>query len=96
MFPTNVMTLQHANGTPVQQHLQVQKDTVNIPLELMVTGQIPVDLYDLYYLGSSPVPLRSDYFVDEQTGEKYSVYGKPAIYPDHVEVRVSQSPGVTP
>jgi hypothetical protein len=71
----------------------MQKDTVNIPLNMEAQSLIPTDWFDLYSIGwTSPVPLRSDYFVDEQ-GTKYSVFGEPAVYTDHLEVRVSRYTG---
>lgn len=90
LFQTATMTLQR-NGSPIATDLPVQLDVVNIPIDLMVSGNVPVDLYDLYSLGwTSPIPLRSDYFVDQVTGVKYSVYGNPGVYFDHVECRISR------
>lgn len=97
LFETAMMTLQHSNGTVVAQHLPCQLDTVNIPLNMEEQGLIPTDWYDLYSLGwTSPVPARSDYFVDEATQTKYSVFGNPAVYVDHLEVRLSKPLGATP
>lgn len=93
-FYTNTMTLQHSDGTVVARHLPAQIDTVNIPLNMEVQGMVPTDWYDLYSLGwVSPVPLRSDAFVDEATGTKYSVFGNPAVYTDHIEVRLAHFTG---
>jgi hypothetical protein len=96
-FQTNLMTLKHSDGTQVKQHLPCQMDTVNIPMNMEDQGMIPTDWYDLYSLGwISPVPVRGDVFVDETTNNKYSVFGNPAVYTDHLEVRVSIPLGDTP
>lgn len=97
IFETNIMTLQHSDGTVVATGLVCQLDTVNIPLNMEPQGPIPTDWYDLYSVQwASPLPLRSDYFVDEATGTKYSVFGNVSVYTDHIEVRVSRYSGVTP
>lgn len=97
VFQDTTITLQHSNGTIVQQHLPAQLDTVNIPFTMEVGGMIPTDQYDLYSIGwTSPIPERSDYLVDEQTGNMYSVFGNVAIYADHLEVRVTRYSGVRP
>ncbi len=97
VFQNVTMTLMRSNGEIIAQHLDVQKDNVNMPWNMEVNSTIPTDWYDLYSLGwISPVPCRSDYFVDEATGVKYSVFGIPAVYIDHLEVRVSCYSGVTP
>lgn len=104
---TNRMTLLRLiNGvsTTVASHLPVQLDTVNIDLILNAGGTIPTDSYDLYSEGwINPVPQRGDYFVDEPfgaggaaTGTAYSVFGNPAIYDEHIEVRITKYPGVVP
>lgn len=99
-FQTHTMTLQHSNNTVVAQHLPAQLDTVNIPFNMDVGGWIPDDSYDLYSLGwISPVPIRGDYFVDEAdpSGKtKYSVFGNPAVYFDHIECRLTKYAGTTP
>lgn len=96
LFDTNVMTLQRGNTT-IAQHLHCQLDTVNVPLNMETQGTIPTDWYDLYSLGwTNPLPLRGDYFIDENTGTKYSVFGNVAPYSDHLEVRVTRYTGVTP
>ncbi len=97
IFETSIMTLQHSDGTVVATGLACQLDTVNIPLNLEVQGMIPTDWYDLYSLGwVLPVPKRSDYFVDQATGTKYSVFGNPSVYFDHIEVRLTRYSGTTP
>lgn len=97
LFETNIMTLQQANGTPIQANLPCQLDTTNIPWNMENQGLIPTDWYDLYSIGwTSPVPQRGQYFVDQRTGTKYSVFGNPAVYVDHLEVRISRYSGVTP
>lgn len=97
IFQNAKMTLKHSDGMVVKQHLSCQLDTVNIPFNMEGQGMIPTDWYDLYSLGwTSPVPLRSDYFVDEATGVKYSVFGNPATYTNHIEVRISRYSGAMP
>jgi hypothetical protein len=96
-FQTNTVTLQHSNGTVVAQHLPVQVDTVNLPWNMEVQSSIPTDWFDIYSRGwTSPVPGRSDYFVDETTGTKYQVFSVTAIYTDHLEVRCTRYSGTTP
>lgn len=97
IFQNATMTLMKSSGEIIAQHLDCQLDTVNIAWNMEVNTTIPTDWYDLYSLGwTTPVPARSDYFVDESTGEKYSVFGNPAVYFDHLEARISRYSGVTP
>lgn len=97
LFETAIMTLEQASGTPIATNLPAQLDTVNIPWNMEVQGMIPTDWYDLYSIGwTSPVPQRGQYFVDQKTNTKYSVFGNVAVYTDHLEVRVSRYSGVTP
>lgn len=97
LFQTTTMTLTQANGTPVQANLPCQLDTVNIPWNMEVQSTIPTDWYDLYSMGwTSPVPQRGQYFVDQATGTKYSVFGNVAVYVDHLEVRITRYGGTTP
>jgi hypothetical protein len=94
IFQTSFMTLQQEDGTPIAQHLACQLDTVNIPWNMENQGMTPDDWYDLYSIGwTSPVPARGNIFVDESTNKKYRVFGNPAPYIDHLEVRVSMLPG---
>lgn len=97
IFLTNYLTLKHSDGTVVAQHLPMQKDTVNIPWNMEAQNTIPTDWYDIYSDGwISPVPQRGDYFVDEGDGTVFSVFGRAAVYTDHLEVRCSVPSGVTP
>jgi hypothetical protein len=97
LFETAVMTLKNENGTPIAQHLPVQVDTVNIPWNAEVSGLIPDDWFDIYTIGwTSPVPQRGQFLVDETSGTVYQVFGNPAPYVDHIEVRVTRYSGNTP
>lgn len=97
LFETNVMTLQHADGTVVAQHLHCQLDNVNLPWNMEVNGMIPTDQYDLFSIGwTSPIPLRSDYFVDEATGTKYSMFSIVFQGAGTLQMRVTKYSGVTP
>lgn len=97
LFQTSTMTLTYPDGTPIATDLACQLDTVNIPWNMEVQSMIPTDWYDLFSVGwTSPVPQREQYFVDQTTGTKYSVFGNVAIYNDHLEVRVSRYSGTTP
>jgi hypothetical protein len=97
IFATNSMTLTHSNGTVVAQHLLCQLDTVNLPWNMEVQGMVPTDWYDLYSVGwDTPVPLRSDYFVDETTGTKYSMFSEVFVSLGTVQCRVTKYSGTTP
>lgn len=97
LFETARMTLEHSNGTVVARDLTCQLDTVNIPLNMEGQGLIPTDWFDLFSLGwTSPIPGRGDYFVDQATGTKYSVFGEPGVYFDHIECRLTKYAGTTP
>lgn len=94
LFETASMRLTDEDGTTVAQHLPVQLDTVNVPWNAEVGGLVPTDWYDLFSIGwTAPVPQRGQYFVDEQTGARYQVFGNPAPYVDHIECRVTRYPG---
>lgn len=94
IFATNRMTLTHSDGTVVATGLLVQLDTVNLPLNLEVQGMTPTDWYDLYSVGwDTPVPLRSDYFVDENTGTKYSMFSEVFVSLGTVQCRVTKFTG---
>jgi hypothetical protein len=95
IFQTATMTLEHSDSTVVAQHLACQLDTVNVQFDIM--QDIPYDSYELYSIGwISPVPKRSDYFIDETTGTRYSVFGNVAVYTDHLECQLSKINGTTP
>lgn len=97
IFSNAIMTLMRSNGEIIAQHLNVQLDTVNIPWNMEVGATIPTDWYDLFSLGwTSPIPQRSNYFMDESSGVKYGVFGNPTVYFDHIEVRISRYSGETP
>lgn len=96
LFETAVMKLTDNLGNTVAggERLACQLDTVNIPLNMEAQGMIPTDWYDLYSIGwTSPVPTRSNYFVDLATGTQYSVFGNVAVYQDHLEVRLTRYTG---
>lgn len=94
---TTYMKLTDSTGNVLAQHLLCQLDTVNVPLNMEVQGLVPTDWFDLFSLNwTSPVPARSNYFVDEASGTKYSVFGLPSVYVDHLEVRVTRYSGATP
>ena len=99
LFQTATMKLTDNLGNTIAggERLACQLDTFNIPIMLEVQGAIPVDYFDVYSIGwTSPVPQRGQYLVDLNTGAQYSVYGRTAVYQDHLEVRVSLPLGVTP
>lgn len=94
---TTYMTLTDSSGKTIAQHLPVQLDIFNYPWNMEAQGLIPTDWYDLYSLNwTTPVPARSNYFVDEATGTKYSVFSVTAGYVDHLECRITKYSGVTP
>jgi hypothetical protein len=94
---THYMTLQHIDGTVVQQHLPCRMDPANIPWNLEVESTIPTDWFDLRVLNRiQPVPVRGDYFVDELSGTKYSVFGQVTVYVNRIKCRVSKYGGNTP
>lgn len=96
-FATTFMTLTASDGTPIATNLPVQLDIFNYPWNQEAQGMIPTDWFDLYSLNwITPVPARSNYFVDQNTGTKYSVFSVIATYVDHLEVRVTRYSGVTP
>lgn len=91
---TTYMKLTDSSGAVIAQHLPVQLDTVNIPLNMEAQGLVPTDWFDLFSLNwTTPVPTRSNYFIDESTGTKYSVFGLPAVYVDHLECRITRYTG---
>lgn len=97
LFETNIMTLQQADGTLIEAHLPCQLDTVSVQWNMEAQALIPTDWYDLYSVGwTTPAPQRGQYFVDETTGTKYSIFGNPAVYMDHIEVRIARYGGETP
>jgi hypothetical protein len=96
-FTTNTMTLQHENGTVVKQHLPVTLDPVNLDWQMQQQGLTPVDIYACETIGwAQPVPLRSDYLVDEKTGTKYSMYSTVFVGINTLQFQVSKYSGTTP
>lgn len=96
-FATNVMTLTHENGTIVKQHLPVQLDPVNLDWQMQAQGLVPTDIYDCETVGwSQPVPLRSDYLVDEKDGTRYSMFSTVFKGINTLQFRVTKYSGVTP
>lgn len=96
MFITNYMQLQHA-GTVIASNLPVQLDTVNLDWVMNVGGQIPTDSYDCYTCGwTTPLPGREDYLIDQATNTYYSIFGNVAVYPNHLEMRITKYAGVVP
>jgi hypothetical protein len=96
-FATNTMTLQHENGTVVAQHLPVTLDPVNLDWAMQVQGLTPIDVYACETVGwSSPVPLRSDYLVDETDGTKYSMYSTVFKGINSLQFQVTRYSGTTP
>jgi hypothetical protein len=94
---TNIMTLQHSDGTIVQQHLPCRMDPVNIPWNMEVNSLIPTDWFDVIILNrTQPVPKRSDCFIDESDGTLYSVFGEVHVYVNKICCRVARYSGVTP
>ena len=93
LVETALMTLTTEAGVTIKQNLPCQLDTVNIPWNMEI-GLIPTDWYDLFSIGwKTPVPARGQYFVDQATSARYQVFGNPATYNDHLEVRVTRYPG---
>ena len=96
-FITNTMTLTDSAGNVRASGLLCQLDTVNLPWNLEVQSLVPTDWFDLYSMGwTSPIPNRGDYFVDQASGTKYSMFSTVFIGPDTVQVRVTKYSGVTP
>lgn len=97
-FTTNVMSLQR-NGRMIARDVGVMLDTVNIDIILNSGGLIPTDSYDAYCDApdyASSIPQRGDYLIDQESKVMYSVFGNPAVYPGHWEVRVTRYTGATP
>jgi hypothetical protein len=95
-FVNATMTLTHSNGTLVSAHLPITLDPINAALDLDGT-LIPVDRFDCETVGwTSPVPLRSDYLVDEETGAKYSLYSTIFTGINTLQFQVSKPSGATP
>lgn len=93
-FQTALMQLTDNLGNVIASNLRCVLDTVNIPLNIEVQGMVPTDWYDLYADNwTLAVPARTDYFVDQSTGVKYSIFGNPALYIDHLECRVTRYTG---
>lgn len=93
----HMITLKHSNGTIVQADLVVQMDPVNLPLQMQVQGDIPVDIYQVVTIGwLTPVPLRSDYIVDQADNVQYSMFS--TVFPGHdgLQFQVSKYSGSTP
>lgn len=96
-FATNTVTIKHSDGTVVAQHQPVQLDPVNLDWQMRVQGMIPIDIFDCETIGwTSPVPLRSDYLVDEVTGAKYSMFSTVFVGINTLQFRVSKPSGATP
>lgn len=92
-----IMTLQQSNGNVRASNLLCQLDTKNETWLMGGGGGIPDDAYDLFSIGwITPVPNRTDVFVDQATNTKYQVYGNPKNYGDHLELAVTRYSGVTP
>ena len=97
IFATNSMTLTHEDGTVVACGLLCQLDTVNLPFNMDGQGLTPTDYFDLYSIGwDTPIPIRGDYFVDETTGAKYSMFSEVFRSLGTIQVRVTKYSGVTP
>lgn len=96
-FQSAIMRLTDSAGTTIASNLPVQLDIFNYPWNQEVQGMIPTDWFDLYSVNwVTPVPARSNYFVDQATGTKYSVFSVIAVYVDHLECRITRYSGVTP
>ena len=96
-FITATMSLLNEDGTLRAANLFCQLDTVNLPWNQEVGGLNPTDWYDLYSLGwTTPVPVRGDYFLDQATGVRYSMFSTVFAGPDTLQLRVSQYSGATP
>lgn len=96
-FHNYTMSLAHSDGTVYATNLPVQLDTVNLPLNMEVQGLIPIDWYDLYSIGwNSPIPVRGDYFIDQATSTKYSMFSTVFVGTNTVQLRLTKYSGVTP
>jgi hypothetical protein len=96
-FHDATMTLTDINGNEIAKDLPTQVDTVNMPWNMEVQGTIPTDWFDVYScFWTTPVPARGNYFIDQDTHEKYQVFAVTASYVNHLEVRVSRYSGATP
>ncbi len=89
------MTQQRA-GAALAQHIPCRLFNVNMPIEMMAQGGIPVDIFDLFTDWITLSVQRGDYFIDEVTNAQYSVYGRPAYYGNHLEARVTIPTGAVP
>ncbi len=97
IFQTTVITLKHADGEIVAQHLPIQLETVNLDWQMQVQGMIPVDVFDVFTIGwTTPQPIRTDYLVDEATGTKYSMFSTVFVATTTLQFRVSRYSGATP
>lgn len=96
-FATHVMSLAHSDGTIYAQNLFCQLDTVNLLYNMGTSDPIPTDWYDLYSIGwTTPLPIRSDYFIDQATNVKYSMFSTIFVGPDTIQLRISKYSGATP
>lgn len=97
LFNPMMVTLKHANGTVVKADLPVHMDNVNLPMELQAQSTIPVDVYEVFTMGwMEPVPIRSDYLVDQATQAKYSMFSTVFTGHDGLQFRASKPLGTTP
>jgi hypothetical protein len=96
-FFSALMQLTDNTGVVLAENIPCVLDTVNIPLNMEVQGMVPTDWYDLYSDNwTLDKPARTNYFIDQATGTKYSIFGNPALYGDHLECRVTRYSGTTP
>lgn len=101
LFQTAIMRLQDSGGTPITGGvgLPCQVDNLSIPYQMGGDmNMIAFDRYTIYSLGwVSPVPVRSNVFVDTVTGAQYVVEGNVAVYANHLEAQCTLTPvGSTP
>lgn len=95
-FATHTVTIKHSDGTVVATGKPLQMDPANLPLQMQGEGLVPVDIYDCESIGwSSPVPLRSDYIVD-QNGTQYSMFSTVFRGLNSLQFQVSKYTGATP
>ena len=86
----------NTTSTVLGQHLPIQLDTINAEM-LLELQDIPADSYSLYsFMWTTPLPQRNDYFIDENTGIAYQVFGVVKAYLAYFECAVTRYQGVVP
>lgn len=97
-FATNMIKIVDSAGNiKTPQPLPLTMDPANNSWQMQVQGLVPVDIYDCESVGwSSPVPVRSDYIVDQTTGTKYSMFSTVFVGQNSLQFQVTKYGGTTP